>query len=270
MMSYSINHGILIGIASASRPDRGKIPDLRRKARPPVPTYTRTTEENKEQEHGRAHEQTRRKHKTTKRSEEYSSLIGTSGYFLTRFCARGSSLMHRRYFAHLCGLRGMPSSISSIAPQGSRRCTAGPSAYWTFVHTLECYEWLGASGERRSRGGWPLFSSRHLCRPGLGSWPSGTPAAHYSIVPKSCLITSSSGSGSGPTDGIPAMPNGIQELPAGTFALHVAGVFVDGRPAHIHSHPLALPIKLTQRFNVDSTLSRAHTRQGFIATVIFS
>ena len=108
-------------------------------------------------------------------------------------------------------------------------------------HTLECYEWLRASGERRSRGGWPLFSSRHLCRPGLGSWPSGTPAAHYSIVPRSCLITSSSGLGSGPTDGIPAMPNGIQELPAGTFALHVAGVFVDGRPAHIHSHPLRCP-----------------------------
>ena len=37
------------------------------------------------------------------------------------------------------------------------------------------------------------------------------------------------------------MPNGIQELPAGTFALHVAGVFVDGRPAHIHSHPLRCP-----------------------------
>ena len=37
----------------------------------------------------------------------------------------------------------VPSSISSIAPKGSRRCTAGPSAYRTNVHTLEC-SWLSS------------------------------------------------------------------------------------------------------------------------------
>ena len=52
----------------------------------------------------------------------------------------------------------------------------------------------------------------------------------HTFVPRSCLIASSSG--------IPAMHNGIQEMLAGTFALRVAGVFVDGRPAHMHSHPL--------------------------------
>ena len=36
-------------------------------------------------------------------------------------------------------------------------------------------------------------------------------------------------------------PTASRKLPAGTFALHVAGVFVDGRPAHIHSHPLRCP-----------------------------
>ena len=60
----------------------------------------------------------------------------------------------------------------------------------------------------------------------------------HSIVPRSCLITSSGAEGPGPMGGKPAMHNGIEGLPEGTFTLHVPGVFVNGRTAHVHYHPM--------------------------------
>ena len=60
-------------------------------------------------------------------------------------------------------------------------------------------------------------------------------------------MSSSGAEGPGPVGGKAAMHNGIQELPADTFALHVAGVFFDGRPAHMHSHPLRVQATCKQR-----------------------
>ena len=59
--------------------------------------------------------------------------------------------------------------------------------------------------------------------------------------------------------GIPAMHNGIQELPAGKFTLHVAGVFADGRPAHMHCHPLHSAAYSKRLLEADLAHTHTHT-----------